>query len=64
MFTISRNKEKQRRGNKLELLKQDERYNEHLLSQSENSGCYSEILLFVDRVDQCGVKGSLPNDWS
>ncbi len=34
-----------------------------LLSQSEDCGRYGEILLLVDKVDQCGVIGSLPNDW-
>jgi len=33
------------------------------LSQSENSGRYGEIMLFVDRINQCWVKGSFPNDW-
>lgn len=40
-----------------------EKYETLLLSQSEDSGCYSDVVLFVDRVDQYGVKGSLPNNW-
>jgi len=34
------------------------------LSQSEDSGRYGGIMLFVDRINQFWVKGCFPDDWS